>query len=304
MRPGYDYVLIGRRAALDLPFERLIEDFGRALGRVHAAGRSRPPPHMRAQGRTPDMTDQKNTILAIVLSALVLIAWQYFVGLPQMEKQKQEAQLKAQQQQQQVQTPVRRPAAAGQPAAGAPRAACSRNCPARRGRRLAGQQLSREAVLAASPRITIETPRLRGSIALKGAQIDDLALTQYHETVDQNSPPIVLLSPSGSPHPFYAEFGWVGGAGAHGQGCPTPTRSGRQQGSGALGVGKPVTLTYDNGEGLAVPPHHLGRRQVPVHGRGPGRQQERRAGRALSVRIDPRHGTPRDARATTSCTKA
>ena len=35
MRPGYDYVLIGRRAALDLPFDRLIEDFARALGRVH-----------------------------------------------------------------------------------------------------------------------------------------------------------------------------------------------------------------------------------------------------------------------------
>ena len=47
------------------------------------------------------MTDQKNTILAVVLSAIVLIAWQYFVGLPQMEKQKQEAQFKAQQQQQQ-----------------------------------------------------------------------------------------------------------------------------------------------------------------------------------------------------------
>ena len=77
----------------------------------------RPPPHMRARGRAPDMTDQKNTILAIVLSAIVLIGWQYFVGLPQMEKQKQEAQLKAQQQQQQqVQTrpaarPARRPAA-------------------------------------------------------------------------------------------------------------------------------------------------------------------------------------------------
>jgi ribonuclease P protein component len=37
MRSGYDYVLIGRRAALGLPFERLIEDFGRALSRVHAA---------------------------------------------------------------------------------------------------------------------------------------------------------------------------------------------------------------------------------------------------------------------------
>ena len=51
------------------------------------------------------MTDQKNTILAIVLSALVLIAWQYFVGMPQMEKQRQEAQLKQQQQQQQQQQP-------------------------------------------------------------------------------------------------------------------------------------------------------------------------------------------------------
>jgi ribonuclease P protein component len=37
MRPGYDYVLIGRRASLDLPFHRLSEDFGRALDRVHAA---------------------------------------------------------------------------------------------------------------------------------------------------------------------------------------------------------------------------------------------------------------------------
>ena len=36
MRQGYDYVLIGRRAALDMPFERLVTDFGRALGRVHA----------------------------------------------------------------------------------------------------------------------------------------------------------------------------------------------------------------------------------------------------------------------------
>ena len=69
-------------------------------------------------------------------------------------------------------------------------------------------------MIAASPRIKIETPRLRGSIALKGAQIDDLALIKFRETVDPKSPPIVLLSPAGSPHPFYAEFGWVGGAGA------------------------------------------------------------------------------------------
>ncbi len=37
MRPGHDYVLIGRRAALELPFERMIDDLERALRRVHSA---------------------------------------------------------------------------------------------------------------------------------------------------------------------------------------------------------------------------------------------------------------------------
>lgn len=45
MRPGYDYVLIGRRAALDLPFDRLVEDLGRALGRVHAGKGTPASPH-------------------------------------------------------------------------------------------------------------------------------------------------------------------------------------------------------------------------------------------------------------------
>jgi len=35
MRPGHDYVVIGRRAALGLPFDRMIEEFDRALKRVH-----------------------------------------------------------------------------------------------------------------------------------------------------------------------------------------------------------------------------------------------------------------------------
>jgi YidC/Oxa1 family membrane protein insertase len=194
------------------------------------------------------MTDQKNTILAIVLSAIVLIAWQYFIGMPQMEKQKQEAQLKAQQQQTQVQ----QPAQAQKPAAqGAPTAPGQAGAPPLPGQptALPGQQLSREAVIAATPRINIETPRLRGSIALKGGRLDDLALTQYHETVDKNSPPIFLLEPSGSAHPFYAEFGWVAGAGSNVK-VPDADTVWRQQGSGNLAAGRPVTLHYDNGAGL------------------------------------------------------
>ena len=187
------------------------------------------------------MTDQKNTILAIVLSAIVLIAWQYFVGLPQMEKQKQEAQLKAQQQQQQQQ--VQKQATPQQPGLpGAPPVPGAAATPP-------GQQVTRQAAIAASPRVMVDTPRLRGSIALKGGRIDDLALTQYHETVDKKSPPIVLLEPSGSANPFYAEFGWVAAAGGKDK-LPDPDTLWRQQGGGSLAPGRPVTLTYDNGEGL------------------------------------------------------
>src|SRR5262245_25996889 len=113
----------------------------------------------------------------------------------------------------------------------------------------AAEAMTRDAALAASPRVRIETPSLSGSISLRGARIDDLSLLKYRETVDPNSPPIVLLAPSGSPHPFYAEFGWSAPSGASVK-LPNSDTLWQQEGSGALSVGHPVTLVYDNGEGL------------------------------------------------------
>jgi YidC/Oxa1 family membrane protein insertase len=192
------------------------------------------------------MSDQKNTILAIVLSALVLIVWQVYFGMPQMDKQKQIQQQQAQERSQQPPAlPSQTPGAVPQtpPAPGtAPQA------PAQGGT-LAPQTMSRDAALAASPRVRIDTPSLSGSIALKGGRIDDLSLVKYRETVDPNSPPIVLLAPSGSPHPFYAEFGWSAPSGASVK-LPDADTLWQQQGSGALSVGRPVTLVYDNGQGL------------------------------------------------------
>ena len=192
------------------------------------------------------MSDQKNTILAIVLSALVLIVWQVYFGMPQMDKQKQIQQQQAQERSQQPPAlPSQTPGAVPQtpPAPGtAPQA------PAQGGT-LAPQTMSRDAALAASPRVRIDTPSLSGSIALKGGRIDDLSLVKYRETVDPNSPPIVLLAPSGSPHPFYAEFGWSAPSGASVK-LPDSDTLWQQQGSGALSVGRPVTLVYDNGQGL------------------------------------------------------
>ncbi|MFL6806281.1 MAG: membrane protein insertase YidC [Xanthobacteraceae bacterium] len=185
------------------------------------------------------MNDHKNTILALVLSAMVLIAWQFFFGLPQMEKQRQQQQQQQQAQPQQPQqgpqpTPQTTPQTGPQVPGQAP---------------TPGPQQSREAALAGSPRVQIDTPRLKGSIALRGARIDDLSLSHYRVTVDPNSPPVVLLSPSGSPHPFYAEFGWVGAAGATVK-VPDGDTGWAQEGSGTLGVDRPVTLKWDNGQGL------------------------------------------------------
>jgi YidC/Oxa1 family membrane protein insertase len=191
------------------------------------------------------MKDHKNTILAVVLSMLVLLGWEYFVGYPQMEKQRQELALKQQQQQSQAPTPGNLPTADKPTAQGT----VQPQLPGQGAAPTVSQQMTREDVLKASPRIKIETPRISGSIALKGAAMDDIELTQYHETIDPKSPPIVLLSPQGSPHPFFAEFGWAGGAGATVK-TPDGNTVWAPQGNTTLGVGRPVTLTWDNGEGL------------------------------------------------------
>ncbi|MDI1344222.1 MAG: membrane protein insertase YidC [Pseudolabrys sp.] len=185
------------------------------------------------------MTDSKNTILAIVLSAIVLIGWQYFYAMPQAEKQKQ------QQLQTQLQTP--KPATPGQPgqtaAPGAPPIPGQAAQPG-----TVGAPLSRAAALATSPRVAIATDSMQGSISLKGGRIDDVSLLKFRETVDPKSPPIVLLSPSGSEEPFYAEFGWS--ASTPDVKVPGTDTLWTQKGAGALDVGHPVTLTWTNGSGL------------------------------------------------------
>jgi YidC/Oxa1 family membrane protein insertase len=186
------------------------------------------------------MNDQKNTILAIVLSAIVLIGWQFYFGTPQQK------QIQQQQAQQPPAAPQQPPGTSQQPTGAPPTPGTAPQAP---GQAAPGQPLTREAALAASPRVRIETPSLAGSIALKGARIDDLSLVKYRETVEPNSPAIVLLAPSGSPHPFYAEFGWSPPSGVPVK-LPGPDALWRQQGSGTLSVGRPVTLVWDNGEGL------------------------------------------------------
>jgi len=201
------------------------------------------------------MTDNRNTILAVILSGLVLIAWQYFYNMPQMERQRaaQQAQseLAKAQQQQQAQTT----AAPAAPAASA-------NAPAPTPLPAAAPIVPRETAITASPRVKIDTPRVTGSIALKGGRIDDLSLVQFRETVDPNSPPIVLFAPSNTASPYYAEFGWVPAAGSTVR-LPDTNTVWQQEGSNNLTPDSPVVLKYDNGDGLtfrrtiAIDDHYL-----------------------------------------------
>jgi YidC/Oxa1 family membrane protein insertase len=192
------------------------------------------------------MTDNRNTILAVILSGLVLIAWQYFYNVPAMEKQRaaQQAQselAKSTPQGGTASTPATTPQAgnAPTPAANAPAA----NQPA------SVAPIDREAAIATSPRVKIDTPRVTGSISLKGARIDDLSLVQFRETVDPASPPIVLYSPSGTENPYYAEFGWVPASGSTVK-LPDRDTLWQQESTGSLTPTSPLTLKYDNGEGL------------------------------------------------------
>jgi len=159
-------------------------------------------------------------LLAIVLSALVLIGWsllsnKYFPSSGPQTQQVENGKVKA----------VPQPQAS--PQADAPKAI-----------------RAREVVLGESPRLRIDTPRLQGSINLKGARFDDLVLVSQRETIAKDSPPVRLLSPAGAKDSYFAQFGWTG------QGVAVPDSNSVWAASApVLAPGKPVTLSWTNPTG-------------------------------------------------------
>jgi len=172
--------------------------------------------------------EQKNVILALVLSGIIIIGWTllqpYLFPLPPAPPP-------------QASTPAQTPPAAGTPGAPA--------VPVAGTAETAVELVDRKTALAKSPRVGIDAPRLRGSISLKGGRIDDVELKDYHETVDPSSPSIVMLSPNGAANAYFAEFGWIG------EGTKLPDEDTIWQADGAkLTADKPLTLTWDNGQGV------------------------------------------------------
>jgi YidC/Oxa1 family membrane protein insertase len=175
--------------------------------------------------------DTRNFALAIALSILVMVAWQYFYAGPQYVRDHQ-AQTQANNA---PHTTEAQPAASGAPRPenalpGAPGA----------------QAATVGDALATSPRVTIDTPALGGTIALQGGKIDDLILRDYRETIDPKSPNIRLFSPPGAPNAYWAETGFVSAGGVK-----TPNRESLWSADvNTLTPNQPVTLTWDNGAGF------------------------------------------------------
>jgi YidC/Oxa1 family membrane protein insertase len=169
----------------------------------------------------------RNTIIFLVCAVFLFFIYQHFVLDPAAARRQAEMRASAQ-----AQAVAAAAQAAGVPAApGTPGAA----------------PVTRAQAVAASPRVPIATPSLTGSIALKGARIDDLFLTQYRETVDKNSPPVELLRPEGAPHAWFAEFGWTG---ANVPGLPTADTLWTVTQGATLAPGKPLVLTTSTTQGL------------------------------------------------------
>lgn len=177
------------------------------------------------------MNDQKNMMLAIVLSVAILFGFQFLFPPAKQPVQDQQT------------TEI-------QPTPATPSATDTKQSftPQIPGGAVDAAQKAvqtRTEKLDASARIKIDSPRLHGSLSVQGGRIDDLTLRDYHEDLSDNSPEIVLLNPKGLDNAYYAEFGWS----APNVKVPTADTVWATD-SQTLKAGSSVTLSWDNGEGL------------------------------------------------------
>ncbi len=173
--------------------------------------------------------DKRNMIIMFVLAAIIWVSYDSFYLQPRREAA-QAAQQKAQEQAQEaaIADGVHLPGASGSVQNIRPR----------------------DEVVAESARLKIDNGQIFGSLSLEGGRIDDIALHEYYETLDKKNN-VVLLSPAGTQHPRYAEWGWI----AADSKTAVPDKNSRwrvAEGDLSSGV-KPdeiVTLFWENGAGL------------------------------------------------------
>jgi len=171
--------------------------------------------------------DSRNTILFFVCAAVIMGFYMFFVMEPQAQRRR-----------------------AAQAEAAAAKVEKAGDHPTTASAAPPEQVLTadRAQALGRAARVPIESPTLKGSLSLLGGRVDDLFLVRYRETVAKDSPPVELFRPQGMEHAYFAQFGWTG-ANVPG-GVPGPNTLWRLTGGSTLTPSTPVTLTWDNANGL------------------------------------------------------
>ena len=190
------------------------------------------------------MIDNRNMILAVVLSIAILIGFEMFFAktrpAPPIDNDTQSGNASSQKipntttNNSGPQTPEKLDVKPSPSAANLPRISTINDIK------------PRLKILEQVPRIEINTSSLHGTISLLGGRIDDLTLANYRETLDPNSDEILLLIPKGDPKAYYAEFGWVSSLNKSLPGPNTLWKTDRK----ILTSEEPVTLTWTNEDGL------------------------------------------------------
>ncbi|VAX07000.1 Inner membrane protein translocase and chaperone YidC, long form [hydrothermal vent metagenome] len=182
------------------------------------------------------MEDNRNFMIAIALTMAILLGYTYFYDAP-LQKEAEQARQE------------QRAAEAKEKGEELPDFGSAENISegASRHTQDGGMSMAidRNDALHNSPRISIVSNHLKGSIALKGGRIDDLTLSDYKETLDEDSKDVALLNPTGTDQAYFVDFNW-GINGAKGPDADSVWTADNV----VLEAGGEVTLTWDNGEGL------------------------------------------------------
>lgn len=190
------------------------------------------------------MNENRNFVIAILLSAIVLFGWT-LLGERLFPPSKAPATVAA-------------PAGSGR-TSGAPAQAA------------VAKPRDVKVALAETGRVLIETPKVKGSINLKGARLDDLILPRHTVSLDKNSGPVRILSPARTEHSQFAGFGWTG-SGANLPNADTVWTTS----SAKLTPQSPITLSWDNGQGqlfqikLSVDENYMFSAEQTVTNKGTG----------------------------------
>lgn len=188
------------------------------------------------------MENNRNYILAIGLSVLILVVWQIIYVNPKIEAE-QAAQQALIEQQAASQT-----AQAVDADGSIPSVTAIGDAQLPGTENTAVNQVSRQEATASGDRLKIETSQLSGSLNLKGARLDDLILKNYRQNLAEDSNNVVLLSPAGTERGYFTEIGYVG-ASELGD-LPGADTLWSVKSGDVLTPTSPITLFFENGTGL------------------------------------------------------